>query len=344
MICQTCGLHLPGLIGDGQKKHTMKLVSVILNWTYQHKENKMTRILRQVFFWFAISCHISHAQSDEWQNAQINQMNRLAMHAGYFAFSNQQQALDGQKEKSENFLSMNGLWKFSFVKDADTSRLSTGWSNPEIKLEKLEAVIRNNFVKVSAEYNMSNVSAKLYLTYWINNLGTVKIAERMIAGKEVNVSALPRFGMQMQMPYEFENIEYYGRGPMENYIDRNSAADLGIYHQTVDEQFYPYIYPQETGTKTDVRWWKQTNIDGKGLLFVADSPFSASALLYTIGALQAFSHCAEVSKDDLINICIDKVQMGLGCVHTWGAWPLDKYLLKYADYEFTFKMTPLYFR
>ena len=99
----------------------------------------------------------------------------------------------------------------------------------------------------------------------------------MVAGEAEKVPDMFRFGMQMQMPDEFYRINYYGRGPVENYSDRNHATDLGIYRQTVAEQFYPYIRPQETGTKTDIRWWRQLNEAGSGLQFVAEAPFSASS-------------------------------------------------------------------
>ena len=130
---------------------------------------------------------------------------------------------------------------------------------------------------VRAEYEMKNVSAKLDLTYVINNKGAVKVTQKMTADPQAKVSHMFRFGMQMQMPKTFETVEYYGRGPVENYSDRNHCTDLGLYRQSVDEQFYSYIRPQETGTKTDIRWWKQLNDAGRGLQIVADAPFSASA-------------------------------------------------------------------
>ena len=152
--------------------------------------------------------------------------------------------------------------------------------------------------------------------------------------------------MQMQMPVSFDRIEYYGRGPWENYTDRNNASELGIYRQTVAEQFYPYIRPQETGTKTDIRYWKILNQSGKGLEFTATEPFSASALNYTIESLDDGKeknqrHSAEVPKANFTNFCIDKVQMGLGCITSWGAIPLAKYRIPYKNYEFTFLISPV---
>lgn len=129
----------------------------------------------------------------------------------------------------------------------------------------------------------------------------MKVTEQFSADKGAKVSDMFRFGMQMQMPEAYSNIQYYGRGPIENYQDRNHSTDLGIYHQTVAEQFYPYIRPQETGTKTDVRYWKQLNSAGNGLEFVAEAPFSASALNYTIESLDEGTdkhnaHSPEVEK------------------------------------------------
>ena len=139
------------------------------------------------------------------------------------------------------------------------------WKEPGLKLVSLTNKIENDMATVNAEYTMDAVKAKLYLTYTINNEGAVKVTQKMVADKSAEVSDMFRFGMQMQMPKCLDQINYYGRGPIENYSDRNNVTDLGNYRQTVDEQFYSYIRPQETGTKTDIRWWKLTDIDGRGL-------------------------------------------------------------------------------
>ena len=204
------------------------------------------------------------------------------------------------------------------------------WKNPGLKLTSLKQSIENEQAIVQAEYEMKAVKGKLFLTYVINNEGAVKVTQKMEAGKEEKVSDMFRFGMQMQMPENFNEVEYYGRGPVENYADRNHSTLIGKYRQTVAEQFYPYIRPQETGTKTDLRWWRVLNISGNGLQFVGDAPFSASALNYSIeslddGVQKDQRHSPEVAKAPFTNLCIDKVQMGLGCVNSWGTLPLEKY-------------------
>lgn len=220
------------------------------------------------------------------------------------------------------------------------------WKNPELKLTSLTQSMENDQAVVRAEYEMKAVNGKLSLTYVINNKGAIKVTQKMTADKNGKVSDMFRFGMQMQLPESFDEIEYYGRGPIENYADRNHSTLIGKYRQTVAEQFYPYIRPQETGTKTDLRWWRLLNVSGNGLQCVADAPFSASALNYSIeslddGVQKDQRHSTEVAKAPYTNFCIDKVQMGLGCIDSWGALPLEKYRLPYQDYEFSFILTPV---
>lgn len=221
------------------------------------------------------------------------------------------------------------------------------WKKPTIKLESLKSEMNNGLAVVTAEYSMPEVKSSLKLTYEINGEGTVKVTEALTADKNTEVSGMFRFGMQMQMPESFSSIEYYGRGPIENYSDRNHSTLLGIYNQKVADQFYPYIRPQETGTKTDIRYWKQLNNAGNGLEFMAENPFSASALNYSIESLDGGewkqnTHSPEVQKVDYTNVLIDKAQLGLGCVNSWGAMPLKEYQLPYGDYSFTFIMKPVF--
>lgn len=220
------------------------------------------------------------------------------------------------------------------------------WKNPEIKLTSLEHATENGLVVVTAKYDMPTVSAKLTLTYRINKEGAIEVTQSMTTDKNAKVSNMFRFGMRAALNKNLSNIQYYGRGPIENYSDRNNSTNIGKYAQTVDEQFYSYIRPQETGTKTNIRWWNQTNKGGNGIQLVGKTPFSASALHYTMESLddgleKDQRHSELVPQTDCVNFCIDKVQMGLGCVNSWGALPLDKYMVPYQDYEFTFVIKPI---
>ena len=220
------------------------------------------------------------------------------------------------------------------------------WKNPEIKLVSMQQRIENQQAVIESAYELPEVSAKLNLTYVINNEGTMKVTQKMTADKNAKVSNLFRFGMQMQMPRSFDKVAYYGRGPVENYIDRKANADLGIYHQSVAEQFYAYIRPQENGTKSDIRWWKTLNASGHGIQVVAAEPFSASALHYTIesldeGLYKKQGHSQEVEEADLTNFCFDLIQAGLGCEDSWGRIARPEYQIPYGDYEFTFILKPM---
>ena len=220
------------------------------------------------------------------------------------------------------------------------------WKNPKIKLVSMQQYMANQQAIIEASYELPEVSAKLNLTYAINNEGAIKVTQKMTADKNAKVANLFRFGMQMQMPRSFDKVEYYGRGPVENYIDRKANADLGIYRQSVAEQFYSYIRPQETGTKSDLRWWKTLNAAGRGIQVVAAEPFSASALHYTIesldeGTYKQQGHSPEVDEADLTNFCFDLIQAGLGCEDSWGRITRPEYQVPYGDYEFTFILKPM---
>ena len=220
------------------------------------------------------------------------------------------------------------------------------WKNPKLELKSLEHTTENNMVVVKALYDMPEVSAKLALTYRINKVGAIEVTQSMTADKNAKVSNMFRFGMRAELNKDMSYIRYYGRGPVENYADRNHSAFIGQYKQTVDEQFYSYIRPQETGTKTDIRWWNQTNRGGDGVQFVGAEPFSASALHYTLESLddgweKDQRHSELVPQTDYVNMCIDKVQSGLGCVNSWGTLPLEQYQLPYQDYTFTFVIKPI---
>jgi beta-galactosidase len=220
------------------------------------------------------------------------------------------------------------------------------WKNPQFLLTSLRTSRENGLAVVVADYTMPSVSGRLTMTYTVSNLGAVKVSEKFTADPEAKVSDMFRFGVVVPLRRDLERLEYYGRGPVENYVDRKSSADLGIYRQSVSEQFYPYIRPQETGTKSDIRWWRLTDPTGSGLEVTADAPFSASALHYTIESLDEGEekhnlHPVDIAESPLTNLCIDKQQMGLGCITSWGTLPRREYLMPCVDREFTFMLTPI---
>lgn len=220
------------------------------------------------------------------------------------------------------------------------------WKNPTYKLNTLTtAKQKDGSYTVSASYDMPEVKGKLMLDYTLYDDGTITVKERFNASDTAKVANMFRVGMRMQMPGDMNISNYYGRGPLENYADRNNCTFVGKYKQTSAEQFYSYIRPQENGNKTDIRWWKQTDGNGNGLMFLASTPLSISALEYsqeelTDGTEKGQRHSELLNKNGNINMNIDKIQMGLGCVNSWGAIPMSKYMLPYANYEYSFTMKP----
>ena len=219
------------------------------------------------------------------------------------------------------------------------------WKQPEMKLKTLTHAEADGIVTVKAGYEMPGVQATLEIEYAVDNTGAVTIAQSLHATPGAEVPDMFRFGMRFEMPEAFDRLQYYGRGPGENYADRKSSAFVGLYRQSVDEQFHPYIRPQETGTKSDLRWWHLADIGGRGLTVTSDAPFSASALHYPQesldeGPAKRQGHSPEVEKQKNVSVCLDKVQYGLACVNSWGALPLPEYRIPYADYTFRLKIAP----
>jgi len=220
------------------------------------------------------------------------------------------------------------------------------WKNPKMVLKEFSNSMEGTHRNVIAKYQLPELKAELTLIYRIcYRSGRIRINQKLTADKDAEMPGFFRFGMQMPMPQSFENIHYYGRGPGENYIDRTGCTPLGIYDQTVTDQFYPYIRPQETGTKTGLRYWRLTDCSGFGITVTSPAEFSASALHYTIesldeGAKKTNRHSAEVDPSPLTNLLIDKVQMGVGCINSWSEMPREEYRLPYGNYDFTFVINP----
>ena len=152
--------------------------------------------------------------------------------------------------------------------------------------------------------------------------------------------------MELQMPKEYKHIEFYGKGPQENYIDRKDFAAIGVYKQKVSQQYWGYVRPQESGNKTQVRWWKMLNGAGKGLLFESNEPMECSALPYltddlSIGEEKGQHHSGDLVERPFVSVHIAQRQFGMGCVNSWGAWPRTEYQVPFKDYQFKFVISPI---
>jgi len=206
------------------------------------------------------------------------------------------------------------------------------------------------------------------IRYRVRGNGEVSVHGRLDPGTG-SLPRMPRFGMRMELPREFENVVWFGRGPHESYWDRKAGSPVGRFRQTVSQQYHPYVRPQETGNRTDVRWFALENAAGTGLLVVAEGgsgPFgvgeeimagdrfrpgdpwpylSFSALHFTQedlddGAEKDQRHAGELKERDLVAVNVDLLQMGVSGIHSWGTTALPKYSLPYGRYEYGFTLRP----
>ncbi len=222
------------------------------------------------------------------------------------------------------------------------------WRNPELKLKGFSVSnIENGRVTVSAKYDIPAVKSGLSLVYVINADGEILLNSTLEPDEDAkDVPEMFRFGVQLQLPESMDISNYYGRGPVENYADRKSPAFLGRYKQTADEQAYPYIRPQETGTKSDMREWTQTDKGGRGLMFTSPAPFYGSALCYSIESLdngdkKTQRHFQEVDKIPYVNLLLDSAQSGVAGVNSWNALPLKQYRMPFGKQQLTLLITPV---
>jgi beta-galactosidase/beta-glucuronidase len=173
--------------------------------------------------------------------------------------------------------------------------------------------------------------------YTVYGSGDVVIDTHVVP--EAEVPFLPRIGLQMLLPGGYEQFTWYGRGPHETYVDRKEAAQVGVYSGTVDEQYVPYLVPEENGNKTEVRWVALTNEDGVGLLASGDRWLEVSAHHYTTEDLTQAKHTYELKRREEITLNLDYAQSGLGSA-SCGPGRLEKYQLKPEEVRYSVRLRP----
>jgi beta-galactosidase len=202
----------------------------------------------------------------------------------------------------------------------------------------------NRDVHVDITATLPAGDSKLFTNYVIYGSGELVINNRFVPGA-IDLPNLPRLGMHMTLPVGLDNVEWLGRGPHENYQDRNSGAPIGVYRSTVGEQYFPYIRPQENGYKTDVRWVALTNDNGIGLLAAGIPTFSFSALHFLSedfdpGPEKRQRHTIDLIERDLVELRLDYGQMGVGGDTSWGARPHPQYSLPPQEYVYSILLKP----
>ncbi len=213
------------------------------------------------------------------------------------------------------------------------------WRNPVMNLVSLE---KEGDRRTVATYDMPEAKAVLTMTYDVLEGGVVEVTEAMKTTEGADTPRMFRYGMVMQLPRDSVTSVFYGRGPAENYSDRCSSQNLGIYTLTTDDQFFKYVRPQETGTHTGVRWWQQGSVR-----VASTDSFSASALSYDLAEMdegdgKTQRHPEQLEKSAFTNLFIDQVMAGAGGINSWDgdAEALPPYRVEYADRTFTFYIMP----
>lgn len=197
---------------------------------------------------------------------------------------------------------------------------------------------------VKTTLDLLDVDAEYLLEYTINDRGEVQI-KSTFKPKDTARPAMPRQGLHLALAPQFDQIEWLGRGPAENYQDRKTAAQIGRYQSTVTEQYVPYLSPQENGNKEEVQWVEFRNKAGQGIRFSGAPTFAMTALWYSPEDLtqeaRGSLHPYDLVKGDSISLCLDHRQMGVGGIDSWLSKPMDKYLLPVEEYSFIFRFQAL---
>lgn len=216
------------------------------------------------------------------------------------------------------------------------------WYTADLSLHDISATqVLEGVIQVDVTYTLINKAARIDMVYTINGDGVIKT--NYFLNPADTLPNIPKVGMQCGIPREYDQIRWYGRGLLENYIDRRYGFDVGIYSQSIEEFMEPYVMPQENGNRTDVRWMFLSDGEGKGLMVVADSLLSMSAWPYTEDNMDKARHTNELIDAGYITLNIDLVQMGVGGNDSWSdyAQPLGKYQIPAKPYRYSFYLVPV---
>ena len=198
--------------------------------------------------------------------------------------------------------------------------------------------------RITSQWALKAGKSTYTCVYTVTPAGVRIDAELDIKGQHKNkqLPNVPRVGLRFQVPKQFDHLEWYGRGPHETYADRKTGAAVGRYSSTVAEQLHHYLKPQENSSKTDIRWLTLTNrATGGGLKIVAERPIQATVWPYTAAALLKAQHPHEIKPGDTLTVSLDGVQMGVGGDNSWGARPLDQYMIWPGKHTFSVSLSPV---
>lgn len=258
--------------------------------------------------------------------------------------------IDGKQITQDDAEIVPDFWRAPTDNDygAQMHNRLQAWQNPHFQKKSFDIKQDGVNVVASAKYANERLGAELTLNYIMTPAGKLIVNQAMTLDPEKkDTPQMLRYGMNLQFQKEFDQIEYYGEGPGENYIDRNNATLLGIWKQTVADQYWTeYVRPQESGTKSGVRYWQMTNKAGKGLKFEGTAALECQALPYTEHDLQPTHdkqqwHSGDLIEEPFNDVHISARSMGIGCVNSWGAWPRNEYQMNAKQYNYTYIISPV---
>jgi len=197
-------------------------------------------------------------------------------------------------------------------------------------------------IKISVSFTFPGVNSTMTTHYTVTGKGDIMVENSMKADE--NLPWIPRLGVNMRLNGSLNQVDWLGRGPFENYVDRKTAAYVGKYHSTTDEMYVPYVRPQENGYRTDVKWVSINDGKSVGIYFEGTPNLGFSALPYAYnelkGFIQAGKHGNLLQKQTFTDLNLDYLQCGVGGDDSWGAWPMEKYLIPAKDYTWWYRMRP----
>ncbi|MGQ1788429.1 glycoside hydrolase family 2 TIM barrel-domain containing protein [Saccharicrinis sp. GN24d3] len=235
-------------------------------------------------------------------------------------------------DKGSNMIKRLGIWR-------------EATNSPEL-LEILSSQTKSGELIVKASYKLAQIQSSQTVEYKITGDGKIAVSSSVKLGNK-ELPDMPRFGMRLDLPVHFDNLEYFGRGPYENYLDRNKGAFVGLYKSKVADQYFKYVRPQENGYKTGVRWFELKNENGQGIRVSGQPQLGFSVHHNPLEDFDQlthkdFRHTNDIVKKDGVFINLDLKMMGVAGDNSWAARPYPEYSVSAQDYEFHFSIEPVF--
>lgn len=273
---------------------------------------------------FEISFNKSNGTLSSWQVGGVELIQK--------GFSLNFWRAPNDNDKGSKMIKRLGIWR----KVSNSTELSA--------IESIQS--KSGEVLVTVTYKLAEIKSSQKVEYTITGDGKIAVSSTIKIGKE-DLPDMPRFGMRFELPVNFHNLEYFGRGPQENYIDRNKGTFVGRYTSTVADQYFNYVRPQENGYKTEVRWFELKNENGVGIRISGQPQVGFSAHHNPLEDFDQlthkdFRHTSDIVKKNGVFVNLDLRMMGVAGDNSWGAMPYPEYSVSAQNYEFSFTIEPVF--